>query len=555
MTLTATRPPEAPAAPPDVPVLLPETWLTTSDHKRLGRLYIVAATAFALLGVAVGLAMEVSRARSGSPFAGDVYERLFNLHTTTSVLLFLIPLWIGLATYVVPLQIGARRLAFPRVQALALWTYVGAGLLLLGSFAVGRPIGAGVFSSSPLPATGPAGAGGATDLWAASLIALALASILAAGNLFVTILKLRAEGLTLPRLPGFSWSVLATSAAVVISTPMFVAGMVLVYIDQHFGSHLFTVVRGAQVNGDIVWEHLVWFYGRPEGYLLFVPALGAATDIVVTHSRRRLFMPPVVKGAIFAFAVLSFGILAAPHSALSAVLLPTPTIVSALVVLPAGLCALLWLATVRPDDLHMHVSLLYVVGFVLLCVFGGVNAVVAALKNLHGGSAWTTGQIHAVLVGAPTLALFGAVYHWSPKLWGRHLRGSLGVLQWLLLFGGFTVAGLGGWLLGYDGAPWHTASLSGPGTKSGWIALSRIGTAGEVLVVLGFLVFAINALASVFGSGTAAEDDPYQGQTLEWATTSPPPDDNFAYVPEVRSEAPLLDVRAADASSSTGGAD
>ena len=550
MTLTATRTPEAPAPDTEVPVLVPETWLTTSDHKRLGRMYVVATLAFLAVGTGVGVVMEIQRAgRQATVAVGPDYIRLLSVHTTVMTTLFLAPLWVGLATYLVPLQIGARRLAFPRLQAFAFWAFVVGGVLLLASYLTGTPNGAGLTLSTPLP---PAigGASRATDLWIASLMVLTIAAVLAAANIFTTVFKLRADGMTLARVPSFSWSALATSAAMLLAGPLFLSGLLVLYLDQHFGGRLFDP---AQVNGNVVWEHLLWFYGRPDAYLLFLPALGVVSDVVATHARRPLFMGPVVKGAIFAFAVLSFGILAADTNALHAVLIPTPTVLSALVVLPAGLCLLLWLGTIRPAELRLHVSLLYVAGFVLLCLLGGANAVGAALKGLSGNSAWTTGQLHAVLFGAPTLAAFAGIYHWAPKIWGRPLRATLGVLQWLLLFGGFVVSAVGSWFLGYAGAPWHVDHLTGPGTKSSWLALSRLSGLGGGLIALGIVVFVVNLAYSVLGPAPAeaTPDDPYEAATLEWATSSPPPEDNFSYVPEVQSDRPLADLRAADAPAGT----
>ena len=540
MTLTATRPPDAPAAATEVPVLVPETWLTTSDHKRLGRMYLVASLVFLLVGTGVGLVMELQRAgRSTTIALGADYARLFSVHSTVTALLFLAPLWVGLATYLVPLQIGARRLAFPRLQAFAFWTYVVGGVLLLVSYLVGRPNGAGITLSNPLPSV-PGGANQATDLWIASLVVVTIAALFASANIFVTVFKLRVEGMTLGRVPAFTWAAFATSAATLLSAPIFLAGLLLLFLDQHSGGKVFDP---SQVNGNVVWQHMLWLYGRPDAYLLFLPALGVISDVVPAHAHRPLFMAPVVRGAIFAFAVLSFGVLTADTNALHAVLLPTPTVVSALVLLPAGLCLLLWLGTVRPPELRLHVSLLYVAGFVALCLLGGANAVGAALKGLSADSAWTTGQLHAVLFGAPILAAFAGIYHWAPKIWGRHLRPLLGALQWLLLFGGFLVSALGSWFLGYAGAPWHVDNLTGPGTKSSWLALSRLSGLGGVLIVLGILVFVVNLVVTVLGPGVAAEDDPYEAGTLEWATSSPPPEDNFAYVPEVRSDSPLNDVR------------
>jgi cytochrome c oxidase subunit 1 len=260
-------------------------------------------------------------------------------------------------------------------------------------------------------------------------------------------------------------------------------------------------------------------YGRPDVYLLVLPALGVISDVVATHARRPLFMAPVVKGAIFAFAVLSFMVFTAGPTAARAVLLPTPTVVTAFVVGPVGLCALLWLGTIRPAELRLHVSLLYVAGFVVLCLLGAVAAVAAAIRGLPADSAWTTGQLHAVLFGAPTLAAFAGAYHWSPKIWGRHLRAGLGAVQWLALFGGFTLSAAGSWFLGLAGAPWHVADLTGPRSHASWLALARLSGIGGVLVEAGLVVFVVNLALTVLGPGEPALDDPYGASTLEWATT------------------------------------
>jgi cytochrome c oxidase subunit 1 len=509
-------------------------------------MYVVATLAFLLVGTGVAVVMEIQRAgRHSALVVGGDYARLFSVHATVMTLLFLAPLWVGLATYLVPLQIGARRLAFPRLQALAFWAFVVGGVLLLASYVTGTPNGAGITLSTPLP-TAAGGASRATDLWIASLMVLTVAALLAAANIFSTVFKLRADGMTFMRVPAFTWSSLATSAAMLLAGPIFLTGLLLLYLDQHFGGHVFDP---SQVNGNVVWQHLLWLYGRPDAYLLFLPSLGVISDVVATHARRPLFMAPVVKAAIFAFAILSFGILAADTNALHAVLLPTPTLVSALVVLPTGLCVLLWLGTIRPAQLRLHVSLLYVAGFVVLCLLGGANAIGAALKGLPGDSAWTTGQLHAVLFGAPTLAAFAGIYHWAPKIWGRPLRATLGVLQWLLMFGGFLVSALGSWFLGYAGATWHVDHLTGPGTKSSWLALGRLSGLGGGLIALGIVVFVVNLAYSALGPGSdeVGPADPYEGATLEWATSSPPPEDNFTYVPEVQSDRPLADLRAAEA--------
>jgi cytochrome c oxidase subunit 1 len=550
MTLTATRPDSSPGAPSEDllhAAVLPESFLTTSDHKRIGRYYIAAALVFVLVSTVIAVIMEISLTTTGTTSTLQ-YDRLFSLHSTSASLLFLPLLFLGLGTYLVPLQVGARRLAFPRLQAFAFWGTVLGGLLLLSSYLFGRPNGWGVAYPTALPFA-KAGASRATDLWTASLALITVCMALAAANLFVTIVKLRVPGLTMTRVPAFTWSILAVSAGILLSAPIFTAGLLLLYLDQHFGGGVFAP---AQVNGNLLWQHTLWLYGRPDVYLVFVPALGALTDVVATHARRPLLQPVVAKALIFLTLVLAFGILASDGGIEKAVLIPTPTVLTLCIAAPIGLLLLLWLGTIRPAALHLHLSLAYVAGFVVLLVAGAVNGIVAPSQHLHGGltgagSAWTVGQVHALLFGAPTLAAFAAIYHWAPKLYGKGLNSLLGALQLLCLLLGFLATALGHWLAGYDGAPWHVATYTGP-DASRWANSATLSSAGGVLVALGLLLFAGNAAITYARASQLPEErrpaDPYGGTTLEWATSSPPPEDDFDSLPEVRSDAPLADWRA-----------
>jgi cytochrome c oxidase subunit 1 len=554
MTLTATRPAQSPGVPPSEPsaaVVLPESPFTTSDHKRIGRYYIGAGVVFCLVGTVIAILMELQLSSKGASITGSQYDRLFNLHATVTSLLFLPLLFTGLATYLVPLQIGARRLAFPRVQALAFWGTVFGGLLLLSSYTFGKPNGWGIAYPTALPFA-RTGASRATDLWTASLLFIAFCSVLSAANLFTTVLKLRAPGMTAPRLPAFSWSVLVVSVMQLLATPIFMVGLVILYLDQHFGGGVFAPT---QINANMVWQHLLWLYGRPDVYLVAVPALGALTDILTTHAHRPLIQPLAAKGLIFLAGLLSFGILASGQSIEKAVLIPTPSVLSLLIAAPIGLLVLLWLGSIRPADLRPHLSLAYLFGFVILLLAAAVNGVIAPSQHLHGGltgagSAWTVGQVHAVLFGAPTLAAFGAVYHWGPKIYGKALNAALGALQWLCLLGGFLAMALGSWLAGYDGAPWHVSTYTGPNAKD-WFNYAKLGDAGGVLVALGLLIFLGNVGLSVMAARKLPEDqrpgDPYGATTLEWATSSPPPADDFEVIPDIRSDAPLADWRSANA--------
>jgi cytochrome c oxidase subunit 1 len=534
MTTTEVRP-EVAAPAPITPSGPGENWLTTTDHKQLGLIYLFFSLVFLIGGGVLAMLLRVHLAEPSSNVLGDQYGRVFNAHAAVMTMLFLAPAWVGLATYLLPLQIGSGRLAFPRLHALAMWLYVVGGGVLVASYIVGTPEGLGITSPNPLLASGRAN--DATNLWVAAVIMVALSTMLASANFLTTAMALRTEGMTFLRMPAFSWSVVVTSMVSLLATPVLIAGLVLLLVDQHFGG-TFYAASGAQ----LVWQHTVWLFGRPEIYLLTLPGLGAACDIIATHTRRPLERHEVALGALAAFAVLSLTAwMAGPHAA-KAVVLPTYTVLTALIALPIGVLVLVWLNTARLGRPRFHVSVLFILGYVVLLATGAINALVAPSQHIKSPSAWTTGNLHTVALGAPVLLVFGAVYHWAPKLFGRKLSTGLGGLVFLLLLGGFFINGMASYILGYKGAPSHVDSMAGK--FQSW---NRVGAAGGALVVLGVLVFVIDLLMHLVRrpDGELA-GDPYEGLTLEWATTSPPPPHDFDTVPEVRSPAPLVDVREAE---------
>lgn len=534
MTLTETRPEESPAPAATAPAA-PAGWLATADHKQLGLLYLAGALLFLVVGGVLGVVLRADLSTT-SELLGDEVGRASSMHAIVTPLLFLAPLWVGLATYLVPLQIGSARSALPRLQAFALWLFLAGGAIVVASYIAGPQAGLGRFPATPLPAP-EGGADAEVVLWITGMATVALSMFLAAVVLTVTVATMRTKGMTMARVPLFSLATFVGGAVTVIATPVFLAGLALLYLDQHYGGQFFGADNPA---GPVVWQHTLWLFGRPEVYLLLLPGLGAACDIVATHSRKPLLSHAAARTLLAVFAGLSLTAWAAGSKVADAVVLPTYTPLTALVAVPVGLLALLWLGSLAKGKPRFHVSLAFVAGFLGLAAFGAVNAVVAALAEVEAGTAWTSAQVHVVAFGAPTLLAVAALYHWAPKLWGKELSAGLGGLVFLLLFGGFFLNGLGTYLLGYDGALADVAEY----TDSTQLNYSRLAAAGGALVLLGTVLLLLDILRAWSGRGkTAGDADPYEGLTLEWAAASPPVPANFESVPEVRSAYPLHDLR------------
>ena len=539
MTATETRPPVA--GEDDAPPLR-AGWAASADHKRLGVLFLVGALLFLVAGVATGTVLRAELAREGVDL--DVhYARLLSFHATVSTLLFLLPGWVGLATWLVPLQIGATRLVFPRLHAFALWLFLVGGALVVAAHLIGR---LAFDLAEAVPRPGPdQGANQATSLAIMGMALVGIALVLAAMDLVVTILKRRATGLTLARLPLFSWATLVTSLALLLAVPVFLAGLALLYADRHFGGDLFL----GNPAGRAVWRHTLWLLARPEAFLVLLPGLGAACDIVATHARRPLTGEAGARRAVVLFAVLAFATWAGASGAAEALVLPTYSVPTALVAVPVAVIALALLGTSLRGRPSLHVSLLFVAGALLLLGLGATNAAVAAMVGVDG-RAWTTGNLHTVAFGAPALLFFAALYHWAPKMTGRHPSPKLGGVCFLGLFAGFALLGMGSYLLGYDGGPAHVQDYS---FTPGATTFNPLALMGGALVALGLLAFVADfARLAVARRGEEAGADPYQGLTLEWAAPSPPPPHNFDTLPEVRSAQPLLDLRTPAESGSRG---
>lgn len=518
MTLTASPPQAAAGSGPDLAVDDGATALTTGEHKRLGLLALGLGLAQLIAALVLGVVLHLD-------ISGEYVRRVFNAHTTSMALLSLAPAWAGLATYVVPLQIGARRLALPRLHAFGVWCGVAGALGVLTSYLIGAAGRSGLALSDPIEALAGSEASTATQLWIVSLGVVAVGALSVAIDLAATVLTERIEGMTLGRVPAFTWSVLVTSAALVLAIPTFLAGLALLYVDQRNGGVFFDHdTRGTAET----WRHLLWLYGRPELWLLGIPALGALSDIVATHARRPLMNHGAALGLIAAAGIASFGAWAADSPAARAVVLPTHSLGTVLIGAPVGLLVLMWLATLKTGEPRFHPATAGAGAFVALVGLAGVNAAIAATQDVAFSQAFALAQVTATIYGPVTVALIAAIVHWSPKLSGRVVASGTALGGVGLAFLGAVVAAGAGWISGYAGAG---------GTD-------RIAAAGYLLMALGALAAAA-ALVPDRGEGRAAvPDDPYEGHTLEWATSSPPAVHNFDALPVVRSATPLTDERA-----------
>jgi cytochrome c oxidase subunit 1 len=548
MAITETSPgTDAPAPPEDQ--LLEQSGTGGTDHKVIGTLFIVAALVFLVVG---GVLAGVMRAQLSGPdvdiVGATAYRQLFTMHGVIMVFLFLLPMWLGLAGAIVPLQIGATRLAFPRLHALSLWLFVaGAGMVCAAPLV--SDVISGWALSGPLPEGYRVAPGHGPDLLVLGLIVVAVAAIVSAINLIVTILQLRAPGLTPVRLPLFSWTVAVSSSVMLLALPVLVGALVLLFVDRHYAGPVFSGFTGSRGGDPLLWPRLFWFAAYPLLWALLLPALGVIGDIVPVLTRGPLFSRARAGVAVLAIAVLAFFGWGSEVPTLSRAKLLFA--VAALAVLaPLALLLLNLLvsvATAARTDRGMRRRLgsplgLHVVGFVTVLGVGMAGAVVSALDATGASHTnyWSIATHHTLFFGPATIAAAAALVYWAPKLWGHSLSENLSRFQALALTVGSFVTFLPMFVLGAQDMGMGVGSYD---AGDGWTAANLVSTLGAALLVFGVLLLVVNLLSSVVaGRGEVATADPWGGRTLEWSTPSPPPPYNFDTLPEVRSDSPLVDL-------------
>ena len=511
-------------------------WLTTTDHKKIGVLYITTAFVLFIVGGIFALVIRSELAVPGVQLVDpETYNQLFTIHGTTMIFLFVMPMWTGIANFIVPLQVGAADMAFPRINALSYWMIPLGAILLFSGYAVGGAANAGWTGYAPLSAQGGRG----LDLWVASLILLGFSSVLGAINFIATIFKLRAPGLTLMRMPLFVWNTLVISVLLLFAIPVLTAGLAALYIDRNYGGGFFDPAQG---GNPVLWQHLFWFFGHPEVYILILPAFGVVSEVVPVFSRKPLFGYKAFVFATTSIGALGFSVWAHHMFTTGAVYLPFFSFFTFLIAVPTGIKFFNWLATMWRGQLRFTTAMLFVLGFISLFLIGGLDGAFLAVVpfDFHvQDTYWVVSHLHYVLVAGSVFGIFAALFYWFPKMSGRMLDERLGKLQWVLLFVGTNITFFPQHLLGLDGMIRRIVDYA---PNPGWTELNLLSSVGAFMIAASVLPFIWNVFITL-RKEPDAPDDPWDGYTLEWATTSPPPPYNFDALPPIRSERPLFDLK------------
>jgi cytochrome c oxidase subunit 1 len=469
-----------------------------------------------------------------------MFSALFTMHGTTMIFLAVMPLGAMFFNYVIPLLIGARDVAFPRLNALSYWVFLFGALFLNSSFLVGAPPDGGWFGYAPL--TGKAASPGAgPDFWVLGLQILGVASMMAGINFIVTILNMRAPGMTLMRMPVFVWMILVVQFLVVLAFPIITVGLFFLLFDRMLGTNFYVPAAG----GDpLLYQHLFWLFGHPEVYILILPAMGIVSEVIPTFSRKPLFGAPFVIFSGIAIGFLGFGVWS--HHMFTTGLGPIPDIAfsftTMLIAVPTAVKIFNWIFTMWGGQLRFDTPMLFALGFITMFIIGGLSGFMHAVPPIdiqQQDTYFIVAHFHYVLFGGSMLGLFAGIYYWFPKMAGRFLDERLGRLHFWTTMIGFNITFFPMHFLGADGMPRRIYTYS---AIDGWNFWNLVATVGAFLIALGALVFLYNFFRSV-SNGAKAGDDPWDGATLEWATSSPPPEHDFDRIPHVTSERPVFDMK------------
>jgi cytochrome c oxidase subunit 1 len=523
-------------------------WVTTTDHKKIGIMYVINSFIFFFIGGVLALGVRSELAQPGLQFVTDqTYNELFTMHATFMIFLFVIPMLAGFGNYIAPLQIGAPDMAFPRINALSFWMLPLAGILLLLSFVTGGSAAAGWTSYSPLAQDRPLGStGSGEDLWIVAIVLIGTSSILGAVNFLVTIFKMRAPGMTLFRMPIMTWTVLVTSVLVLMATPVITSALIMLFIDRNYGGSFFDPAHGGDA---ILYQNIFWFYSHPAVYIMVLPAMGMISEILPVFSRKPLFGYKAFVFATVAIGALGFSVWAHHMFTTGAVYLPFFSLMTFLIAIPTGVKMFNWIFTLWRGQLMLSAPLLFALGFLSMFLIGGINGAFSASVPvdfaLHD-TYWVVAHLHYVLFGGSVFGVMAGLYYWFPKMTGRMMNETLGKIQFVLMFVGFNLTFFPMHELGLAGMPRRIADYA---STAGWNDLNLLATVGGFFIAASMVPLLWNVFVSR-RSGKPAGDDPWEGNTLEWATSSPPPPYNFDHLPPIRSERPVFDQRHGAASTS-----
>ena len=518
------------------------TWLTTTDHKRIGILYMVTAFAFFFVGGLLALAMRAELAAPGLQLVDEqAYDQAFTMHGTIMMFLFGTPMVAAFANYLVPLQIGAADMVFPRLNALSYWLFLFGGLIVLsGYLAVGGPADVGWTGYAPNSELQYSTTTG-TDLWIVGLALTGVATILGAINFMTTIYTRRAPHMSMLRMPQFCWNIVVASILILFAFPALTGALAMLLLDRHFGGSFFLPTEG----GDpVLWQHIFWFFGHPEVYILALPFFGIISEVIPVFSRKPLFGYRAMVFATIFIGAYSMSVWAHHMFTTAAVNLPFFALSSFIIAVPTGIKIFNWVATMFRGRLTFPTPMLFATGFIYLFLIGGITGVIVASPPLDfqfQDTYFVVAHMHNVLVGGSVFAIFAGVYFWFPKMTGRRLDERLGKLHFWSWLVGFILTFLPQYQLGAWGMPRRYPDY---GTADGWTELNAISTVGSLLLGLGLIPFLV-AVVAALRRPPDQPNDPWEANSLEWWTTSPPPHHNFTSLPPLRSERPVFDAREA----------
>ena len=520
------------------------SWVSTVDHKRVGILYILLAVFFLLVGGVEAVLIRTQLAIPNNTFLSpEVFNQLFTMHGTTMVFLVGMPFFTGFSNYLVPLMIGAKDVAFPRLNAMSFWMLPFGAFLLYFSFFTGAAPNAGWFSYAPL-STKPYSLGPGIDYWIVGLVVMGVGSIAGAINIVATVLCMRAPGMSLQRVPLFVWIMLMQAMLIVVTIPPLNSALALLSVDRWLEAAFFEPVRGGSV---LLWQHFFWIFGHPEVYVFALPAFAMVSEVIPVFSRKPIYGYAFVAGSSTIILLLSYSVWA--HHMFAVGLGTSANIffsaMTMLIALPTGVKIFNWTATMWGGSIRFTTSMLFAIAFLIQFVIGGLTGVMFAAVPIDWqmtDTYFVVAHFHYVLIGGVVFAIFAATYYWFPKMTGRMLDEKLGKWQFWLWLVGFNGTFMVQHFLGAMGMPRRVYTYA---DNPGWALLNGISSASVLFMVAGTLVLIWNIVSSL-RHGQVAGNNPWDGFTLEWATTSPPPETNFDKLPEIKSRRPVWDQQHPD---------